>query len=116
MYMYTAAHVGPCYITVAAQCAYTIPKQPSCKYCTMNLCLSTTLLSDSHSTMWVDLFPHSDSLSLCWESGHRHGTTYTHVYAALPYRAAESGHTPQVREGVGMVSRGPALIEGVDKY
>ena len=28
------------------------------------------------------------------------------MYAALPYRAAESGHTPQVREGVGMVSRG----------
>ena len=37
------------------------------------------------------------------------------MYAALPYRAAESGHTPQVREGVGMVSRGLALIEGVQQ-
>ena len=48
------------------------------------------------------------------ESEHRHGTTYTHVYAALPYRAAESGHTPQVKEGVGMVSSGLALHDNVE--
>ena len=36
------------------------------------------------------------------------------MYAALPYRAAESGHTPQVREGVGMVSRGLALHDNFE--
>ena len=64
MYMYTAAHVGPCYITVADRHRLSVHIQYR-----NNLHAKIAQFSDSYSTMWVDLFPHSDSLSLCAVTG-----------------------------------------------
>ena len=99
------SHVGERHrLTVNTQTTF-IQESNTLQRHVLHLCLH------SYSSVGADLLPIHDirePVSMCSnrESGHRHGTTYTHVYAALPYRAAESGHTPQVREGVGMVSSG----------